>query len=103
MHDITSNKHRGNVASVKAFRKGHGAHESTRRQIFTMLSETTSGLTSKEIAMRTGWALHTFSGRLAEMKRDGVIRGTGVNRYGAEVLEVVGRGKAEQMNLLECA
>ncbi len=98
--DIISNKHHNNPASSSAYERGHGRH-ARRREIIYALLEESHGMTSKEIASCTGWALNTFSGRLSELKRDGKVRGTGEMRLGAEVLEVVRTPK--QMSLLEAS
>lgn len=101
MTDITANKHHGNAASETAFRKGNARHQAAREKICQLLQR--EDMTSKEIAERTGWAMHTFSGRLTELKRDGLVTGTGVMRRGAEVLRVVKKEPAEQLSLLEVA
>jgi DNA-binding MarR family transcriptional regulator len=94
--DITSNRHGGNEASRVAFIKSEPFHKSQRVRIYEMIAES-SGLTSKDIAKKTGWAMHTFSGRITKLKEDGFIRGTGKLEYGCEVLVAVER----QSNLWE--
>ncbi len=103
MLDFAYFRLRGNNANHAAYRNSPGAHESTRQQIYAMISASSAGMTAREIAEKTGWALHTFSGRLAEMKRDELIRGTGLFRCGAEVLEVIRPSWADQIALLDCA
>lgn len=82
------NKHGEAKRKVLAFRTGgeEARYASARVTIYTLIAQSSDGLTSKEIAQRTGWALHTFGGRLAELKAAGKIRATGQKRYGAEVL-----------------
>ena len=74
-------------SNVMVFRsRGEEArYASARETIYELIAQSSDGMTSKEIAQRTGWALHTFGGRLAELKATGKIRGTGQKRYGAEV------------------
>lgn len=100
MRDITSGKHKGNPASNSAFERGQSSHEAAKQRVYEMIADS-KGITSKEIAERLGWALHTFSGRISQLKAAGKIVGTGERRDGAEVLVAV--RKAEQMSLLECA
>ena len=87
MRDGLMNKYGEGKANVLAFRSssGEARYASARVTIYTLIAQSSDGLTSKEIAQRTGWALHTFGGRLAELKAAGKIRATGQKRYGAEV------------------
>jgi len=102
MHpDITSGKHKGNPASNSAWENNHGRHANARERILQLITDAADGLTSKEIAAQLGWPLHSLSGRCSELKRDAKIRGTGVRRFGSEVLVAV--RKAEQLSLLEVA
>jgi DNA-binding IclR family transcriptional regulator len=82
-HDIS--RGRNNPASQAAFERSAPMHKSQRQRILEMI-EGSDGLTSKEIAQRTGWPLHAFSGRITSLKASELIRGTGEYRYGAEVL-----------------
>lgn len=94
--DITAHRHGGNASSNAAYARSKGRHGAARHVLYALIL-TSDGLTSKELGERTGWALNTFSGRLAELKRDGLIRGTGERRNGAEVLQAV--RVAEQKSL----
>jgi CRP-like cAMP-binding protein len=85
MRDISANRHGGNTVNVLAFRRGEARYANARETIYTLIAESSDGMTSKEIAQRTGWALHTFSRRLTELKDAGKIRSTRQKRYGAEV------------------
>lgn len=95
--DITKSRHKNNPASNAAFERGQSSHEAAKQRVYELIAES-QGITSKEIAERLGWSLHTFSGRISQLKAAGFIRGTGERRYGAEVLVAV--RKAEQMSLL---
>ena len=87
MQDTLINECGEGKANVVAFRsRGEEArYASARETIYALIAQSSDGMTSKEIAQRTGWALHTFGGRLSELKTLGKIRGTGQKRYGAEV------------------
>lgn len=86
--DITAQKHRGNTASNDAYSLGAPHHCAVREAIFTHLQQF-GPMTSKEIGRAFSMSLHTFSGRLSEMRRSGRIRGTGERRGNAEILEIV--------------
>ena len=88
MQDSLMNKYGEAKTNMLAFRSSgeEARYASARVTIYTLIAQSSDGLTSKEIAQRTGWALHTFGGRLAELKAAGKIRATGEKRYGAEVL-----------------
>lgn len=83
-----------NSAGNPRWEQSQRRHANVRALILQMLSEH-GKLSSREIAERTGWALHTFSGRLNELEAEGAIRGTGERRCGAEVFEAV--PKLEQL------
>jgi hypothetical protein len=85
MQGITVNKYDGNKMNIVAFRSGEARYANARETIYALIAESSDGMTSKEIAQRTGWALHTFGRRLTELKDAGKIRSTGQMRYGAEV------------------
>lgn len=101
MIDITANKHHNNAASTEAFHRGNPRHTSAREIIYKLIDESSDGMTSKEIAQRTGWAMHTFSGRITELLSSGRIRDTETMRYGARVLVAV--HAPQQLELLEAA
>jgi len=88
MRDILVNEYGEAKTNVLAFRTSseEARYASARTTIYALIAQSSDGMTSKEIAQRTGWALHTFGGRLAELKAAGKIRATGQKRYGAEVL-----------------
>ena len=85
MQGITANTHGDGRSNVIPFRRAETRFANAREIIYALISQSSDGMTSKEIAQRTGWALHTFGGRLAELNAAGKIRGTGQRRYGAEV------------------
>ena len=87
MRDILMNEYGEAKTNVLAFRNSseEARYASARETIYALIAQSSDGMTSKEIAQRTGWALHTFGGRLSELKTRGKIRGTGQKRYGAEV------------------
>jgi predicted HTH transcriptional regulator len=85
MQDTTTTKHSNGMAKVLVFPRNSARYANAREIIYALIAESSDGMTSREIAQRTGWALHTFGGRLAELKAAGKIRSTGRKRYGAEV------------------
>jgi predicted transcriptional regulator len=85
--DITESRHGGNACSRDAYERIRGGLPAARRHILDLIEAAgAAGLTSKEIAEQTGRGLNTFSGRLSELKRDGLIRPTGERRGDADVL-----------------
>jgi hypothetical protein len=102
MGDVTARKHHGNRASEAAHAKGSHQHASLREQIFEMIAHA-DGLTSKELGHRLGRPIHTFSGRLSQLKAEGRIVGTGEMREGAEVLVRVGAPKQRALFPQEAA
>jgi hypothetical protein len=89
MTERDHSKGRANPASAAAFAKGNRGHQSARDRIYALICESPEGLTAKEIGIRLGWAIHTYSGRLTSLKMAGLIRGTGERKYGSEVLVAV--------------
>lgn len=100
MSDITANRHKNNPASVQAWERGHSSHEAAKQRVYELIADS-QGITSKEIAQKLGWALHTFSGRISQLKASGFIRGTGERRMGAEILVAVRVPK--QLSLMDVA
>lgn len=83
--DICARKHRNNSAS-KAANPNRQSKQLIQGQILELLA-INGPLTGKEIAVMLGKQLNTISGRFSDLKAAGKVRGIGVRRDGAEVLE----------------
>jgi hypothetical protein len=91
MPDICERKHQGNAASIDAYTVSVNHHESDRERIYRFIARNIEGVTSKEIGRHFDKPLNTFSGRLTELVRDGLIRETDMRRNGARVMVAVNR------------
>jgi len=85
--DICFNRHKGNAASVAA-NPAQSSKHLTKAKILELLA-VNGQLTGKEIAVLLGKDLHKISGRLSDLKAEKLIRGIGLRRDGAEILERV--------------
>lgn len=88
MEDITRNKHKGNEASVAAFQR---LEKVTSREAVLDAFRDLGGLSySKQIAEHLNRDLHVISGRISELKRDGLLVSADLGRLnGCEVLSLV--------------
>lgn len=84
--DPTEPRHGGNASSAAAYESSKAQHASDRERIYALIESSPAGLTSKEIGRLLQKEIHTFSGRLTQLKQTWRIVGTGVTREGAEVL-----------------
>ena len=91
--DPSFRKHGGNSASMDAYSVSVNHHESDRERIYRFIARHPYGVTSKEISEQcmNHKPLHIFSGRLTQLKADGLIRVTDERRGGAQVLVAVSR------------
>lgn len=85
--DICRRKHKGNERSEAANRKVNATKTSVAQTIYSLIAAS-AGLTSKEIGVKLGKEIHTFSGRISKLKADGKIYETGEERDGCAVLKV---------------
>lgn len=83
--DITRNRHHRNPQSEAANRRVHPTKTSVELTIYNLLAAS-AGLTSKEIGAKLGKEIHTFSGRISQLKADQKIYETGEVREGCAVL-----------------
>lgn len=86
--DPCANKHGGNEASKRAFESVSSGERAKQRKLILRLIRQAGekGLTSADLEKMLNMAKHRFSGRLAEAKAAGLIRGTGIYRDHCEVL-----------------
>ena len=83
LFDICRTKHRGNAQS-NAANPAKFSKQRDRSLVYELIRDS-AGITSKEIAEVLGRPLHTFSGRISELKRDQRIAVRGA-RDGAGIL-----------------
>ena len=67
--DPTEPRHGGNSSSAAAFASGKARHQGERERIFALIESSPAGLTSKEIGRLLHKEIHTFSGRLTQLKQ----------------------------------
>jgi hypothetical protein len=73
--DITANFHGGNPHSVAAHRRASGCSEVDRQRITNLLQQhNENGLICDEIEVILGMGHQTASARLADLKKDRVVR-----------------------------
>lgn len=87
-NDITERKHKGNPASVDANKRAEPSKAVTRQLIYNWAKER-KDFTLKEVCAALGKFPHQVSGRLSEMRMEGVIKPTGERREGCSVLQTV--------------
>lgn len=87
MSDITANRHKGAETSVAAYDRIKADLPKVRRWVYEMfLRRPVKGFTVHEIAERLDVSPNVVSGRLTELKRDGLIVPNGEKRGKAAVL-----------------
>ena len=69
--DICGRKHGGNACSVDANKRA--PKEIDRRRLIELLNEAVDGLTLKEACSAMGKTPNALSGRVSELKRDGLV------------------------------
>lgn len=84
LFDICLNRHRGNQESREANRRVRKA-EQRERALSAILDANSCGITCRELAERWGVGMNTISGRLSELKAEGLVVKAGV-RDGCAVL-----------------
>ena len=96
--DITRHNHGGNAESVAAHKRVNSSIRYMQAQVLNefvcKLHRNEYHLTSKFIAHWLDKPLNAISGRLTELKRDGLIEPTGERRDGCAVLRITEKGKA---------
>ncbi len=88
LDDICRNKHGGNDFSEAANERAHPKKAIMREQITAYMEVIAPRVTMKDLCRAFDVFPHQISGRLSELKRDGVIEGTGDRRDGCEVLKL---------------
>lgn len=83
--DVCANKHNFNEQSVEANKKVN--KEIDRQRIINFLTSNGNGY-SKQIARYMNKELHKISGRLSELKLDGVIADTGLRQEGCAIYKL---------------
>ena len=86
--DICENKHQGNAESVQANRRVASSKVKSQQAILEILREY-GALTCKEIAIARDVPMHSVSGRITELKEQGLVRPTDLIRDGGRVVEIV--------------
>ena len=86
--DICRNKHQGNAESEAANLRLKNKAES-REQVYRMLLK--YDMTCKELAAELGKEMHTISGRITELKKQGRVMPTAIVRNGCRVVRAVTR------------
>jgi hypothetical protein len=84
--DICVNRHKGNAASVEANKRTDKARD---RETILNYFRCRGRSYLKEVERNTGIGKTTVSGRLSELKADGILRETDVRKEGCCVLEIV--------------
>jgi hypothetical protein len=84
--DICSNRHKNNPASVEANKRTDKARD---RETILNYFRCRGRSYLKEVERNTGIGKTTVSGRLSELKADGILRETDVRKEGCCVLEIV--------------
>lgn len=81
LFDICENRHRGNPESRRSFERVRDSLPEKRRRVLEIIKAFgPAGATGKEVAAYLGVEFNTISGRLSELKRDGMIVRTGQQR-----------------------
>jgi len=82
MTDICENRHGGNHESVSAFQSTpEDERRFMRERIYRYaLRKGDAGITTDEISMKAGLAPNCISGRISELKRDGLLVETSRHR-----------------------
>lgn len=86
--DICINKHKENSASNDANKTVN--KEVDRLRVLTIIKEQGQA-SSKMIARIMGKQLHQISGRISELKAEGVIENTGIRKEGCSLLKVASK------------
>jgi hypothetical protein len=90
IYDVCSRKHKHNPASVAANERAEPTKTATKDDI-VRFGRIVGEFTSKDVARILDKPLHTFSGRIAELKAEKVIEVVDKpRREGCEILRVVG-------------
>lgn len=85
--DITAAKHGGNAESEAAYMRASATMALRRAEVLALIKAIgRNGMTCKEVARVMGVEMHAVSGRISELKRDGLIRPNGERRDGGAVL-----------------
>jgi len=82
--DVCRNRHLGNPQSVVA-NPSMGRKRRDKAWVFEIIGSS-KGVTSKEIALRMGRRLNCISGRISELKKEGLVRVDGT-RDGCGILK----------------
>ncbi len=83
LFDICERKHGGNAESVAAFAQIADTLPEQRRRVYELiLSKGEYGATAQECADAFGVGINCVSGRLSELKRDGLIARVGTRNGG---------------------
>lgn len=91
-YDISSNRHRGNRASVAAYESVRESLPEARQQVLAaVIHAGWRGLTAKEYAVMTGKYLHQVSGRFSELRFAGLVELTSERRDHCGVVVAVER------------
>lgn len=88
LFDISENRHLGNAESQKAFKALQGVMPKMRQDALDWIKARGQGGTSQEYADSLGVPINKVSGRFSELKRDGLIRKTGVRNRGGVFVNV---------------
>tara|TARA_B100000686_G_scaffold354426_1_gene464605 strand:- start:3031 stop:3387 length:357 start_codon:yes stop_codon:yes gene_type:complete len=83
--DICANRHNGNAESINAD-PAESIKTRSRREVFRLINQH-DGITSKEIAKQMGRRLNCISGRISELKKQGLVEVRG-RRNACAVLRV---------------
>jgi len=87
MADICARKHQGNEVSGAAFQGLKAKLPGLRETVFGVIERAgAKGTTSKEISKNTGIALHSISGRVSELLKDGRVIRLAERREGSSVV-----------------
>lgn len=82
--DICANRHRSSEESMAAFERIASDLPEKRAEVLRAIAGYESfGLTCKELAAAQGVGMNVISGRFTELKKDGLIRKTGVRNGSA--------------------
>jgi hypothetical protein len=90
--DITGSKHGGNQESRAAFR-GHDRSRIRWRVFHYIVGSGIAGATTAEVAAGLDRPMHSVSGRMSELKRDGLIVPTDRCRDGGRVCCAARKGR----------
>lgn len=87
--DVTAKRHGGNEASAEANKRAQWAKGYWRGRVILFAAER-GAFTLKEICEAFDRPLNALSGRISELKRDGLLVDTGERRNGCAVLRLSG-------------